>query len=266
MHSEAHASAGVLWPLLILAMLAGPYAVAALRQRRWSGWRTAGWMAGAALAALAFAQQIVALAHHDLRAHMVQHLLLGMFAPLGLALGAPITLALRTLPAPTARQIVGLLASQPLRLLSHPVSALGLNSGGMYLLYLTPLYELSLRSPALQLALHAHFLAAGSLFTWAIIGLDPAPHRPPWPVRLAVLFASIAAHATLGKMLYAFGLPRSAHGIEEIRAAAQLMYYGGDLAELLLAIALFGQWYRARGRQLAPTLPNAKGKARAVDL
>lgn len=28
------------------------------------------------------------------------------------------------------------------------------------------------------------------------------------------------------------------HGIEEIQAAAKLMYYGGDLAEALLAITL----------------------------
>ncbi len=244
----------LLAPLLIAAVLVASYVVAVLRQRprRWSWWRTASWVAGSALLALAFAPP---LAHHDLRAHMGQHLLLGMFAPLGLVLAAPVTLILRTLPVPAARRLARLLGSRPLRWLSHPVSALALNIGGMYLLYLTPLYALSRQSVALHLALHAHFLAAGCLFTWTIAGVDPAPHRAAWPLRLAVLTGAIAAHATLAKLMYAFGLPRPVHDLAQLRAAAQLMFYGGDVAELMLAIVLFSHWYRQRGHATAPATP-----------
>lgn len=257
LHGGPGALAPLLAPLLIAAMLVAPYIVAVHRQRprRWSGWRTASWAAGSALLALAFAPALAALAHHDLRAHMAQHLLLGMFAPLGLVLAAPVTLILRALPVPAARRLVRLLGSRPLRWLSHPLSALALNIGGMYLLYLTPLYALSRQSVALHLAIHTHFLAAGCLFTWAIAGVDPAPHRAPWGVRLAVLFASIAAHATLAKLMYASGLPRGVADLAELRAAAQIMYYGGDLAELLLAIVLFSHWYRQRGHATAPATP-----------
>ena len=31
--------------------------------------------------------------------------------------------------------------------------------------------------------------------------------------------------------------------------AAKCMYYGGDIAEILLATALFASWYRQRGRR-----------------
>ena len=64
---------------------------------------------------------------------------------------------------------------------------------------------------------------------------------------MLVLFAAIAAHAVLGKLMYAYGFPRDA-GLElaEIEAAAQLMYYGGDLAELILALVFFAGWYRRR--------------------
>jgi putative membrane protein len=31
--------------------------------------------------------------------------------------------------------------------------------------------------------------------------------------------------------------------------AAQWMYYGGDIAEILLATALFASWYQQRGRR-----------------
>lgn len=40
--------------------------------------------------------------------------------------------------------------------------------------------------------------------------------------------------------MYGYPWPRhTPHSTEEICAAARLMYYGGDLAEVLLAVALF---------------------------
>ena len=239
--------------LLLVAGLLVAYVTATYAQRRagrrWSHWRTATFVVGAGLLAVAAAPPLVRFAHADLRGHMLQHLLVGMLAPLGLVLAAPVTLALRTLSVPAARRITGLLRSRPLRVLSHPVAALVLNIGGMYALYLTPLYAATLGSPALHHLVHLHFLAAGYLFTWAILtGPDPAPHPPRMRTRLGVLFVSMAAHATLGKLMYGYLWPRGTlHGADEIRAAAQLMYYGGDLAEVLLAVALFAMWYQRRG-------------------
>lgn len=174
----------------------------------------------------------------------VQHLLLGMVVPLLLVLASPVTLLLRSLPGSAVRLMARALRSTPARLLAHPVSALLLNVGAMYLLYLTPLFAMTLSSAFLHVLVHWHFLAAGCLFTWVVLaGPDPAPHAPgPW-VRLGVLFAAMAAHATLGKLMYGFGWPRGTpYGLEEIQAAAKLMYYGGDLAELLLLIVLFVRW------------------------
>lgn len=186
-------------------------------------------------------------AHHDLRGHMVQHLLLGMFAPLGLALGAPGTLLLRNVPVRVARGIVAFLGKLPVRFLIHPITAALLDIGGMYVLYLTPLYALSLSDPLVHVLLHVHFVISGYLFTWVIAGPDPAPHRPGMLMRLAVLFLATAAHANLGKIMYGFGYPRGTIAdLGEIQAAAQWMYYGGDLAELLLTIAFFAMWFRSR--------------------
>ena len=115
----------------------------------------------------------------------------------------------------------------------------------MYVLYLTPLYALSLERMWLHVLLHVHFVLAGTLFVWSIAGPDPAPHRPSRPVRLAVLFAATAAHALLAKIMYGYGYPRgTGAGVEEIRAAAKWMYYGGDLAELALAALFFAGWLR----------------------
>lgn len=97
--------------------------------------------------------------------------------------------------------------------------------------------------------IHIHFFAAGYLFTWSIAGPDPTPGRPTLRIRAIVLFISIAAHAYLSKYMYAYEWPRNTPYSEaQIREAAQIMYYGGDLSELLLTIALFAIWYQKRGR------------------
>ena len=132
---------------------------------------------------------------------------------------------------------------------SHPVAALLLNMGWMVMLYATPLFALSRTSTWLHVLVHYHFVAAGYLFAWAIAGPDPAPDRPSLRYRAVVLFIGIAVHSTLGKLMYVYGWPQGAGASRaEIEAAAQWMYYGGDVAEMLLIAALAALWYAERGR------------------
>ena len=63
--------------------------------------------------------------------HMIAHMLLGMVAPIGIVLGAPITLALRTLPQGRTSEergvrgtLIALLHSKPAAVFTNPVSAL----------------------------------------------------------------------------------------------------------------------------------------------
>jgi putative membrane protein len=196
-----------------------------------------------------------------MRGHMVQHLLIGMFAPIFLVLGAPITLALKAFPVQVARRITTLMKSRFFQIVSHPVTALILNMGGMYVLYLTPLYNESFNNSYLHHMIHIHFLVAGYLFTWSIIGLDPVPQRPGLQIRVFALFISIAAHAFLSKLMYAYLLPlNSPHPDHQIREGAQWMYYGGDLSELFLTLVLFATWYQHRGRSKYGIFPMQKGE------
>ena len=48
-----------------------------------------------------------------------------------------------------------------------------------------------------------HVFLAGWLFALALVGPDPAPHRPGLPVRAAVLVLVVAAHDVFAKTLYA---------------------------------------------------------------
>ncbi|RLP89686.1 cytochrome c oxidase assembly protein [Micromonospora sp. BL4] len=258
-HGGHAAADGPGWfPLAAVGLLAGGYLLAAARDTRgWDHRRTAAWLAGCALLAVAVGP--LGQPSDDPRGHMAQHLLLGMVAPLGLVLGAPVTLLLRISSTATRRFVGRLLRARPVHLFAHPVTAALLSTGGLALVLLTPLYAAAERQPALHHALHLHYLAAGYLFAWALAGPDPAPRRPGLAVRIGALLGAAAGHSVLAKYLYAHAdtLPPGVTDPDPaaFRSAAQLMYYGGDVAELLLAVALFATWYH-RPSRLHPARPS----------
>lgn len=254
----AHQASSVL-PVIVGVVLAGGYAVLATRQTAWSRARTASFLAGSALLVLA-----LLLEADDFPTHMLQHLLIGMLAPTGLALGAPVTLLLRSVPRRWGRVVGRVLRAPVARLLTHPATILVLNLGGLVVLYATPLYAFTTHHETAHHLVHLHFLAAGYLFAWLIAGPDPAPHRPSVRTRLVLLGIAIAVHAVLSQLMYAgigVDLPVPT---EERRAGAQLMYFGGDIAELLLAFALVSTW-RVR-RSAAQVAVRARGAGVHGDL
>ncbi|MBB5933132.1 cytochrome c oxidase assembly protein [Streptomyces zagrosensis] len=249
-------------------LVAAVYLVAAARLRRrgdaWPWWRDVSFTAGGAGVAWAAVGE---LPGGPFSAHMVQHLIVGMAAPLLLVLARPLTLALRVLKPGAARR--GLLAcahSRTAGVLVFPPLAALLDVGGLWLLYGTDLFEAMQHEPRLHAAVHAHVLAAGLLFSFAVCQLDPVRRRWSLFLRGATLLAAGAAHAVLAKNLYAAAPPGTAFTTPDLHTGAQVMYYGGDLIELALAVALAVQWYattgRAHARQTtAPVMSSARRPA-----
>ncbi|UGY91337.1 cytochrome c oxidase assembly protein [Streptomyces gobiensis] len=226
------------------------YLLAALRLRRrgdaWPLARDASFTAGGT--ALAYAV-LATLPGGPFTAHMVQHLIVGMAAPLLLVLARPLTLALRALPpGRVRRRLLSVAHSRPAAWLVFPPIAALLNIGGLWVLYRTPLLATAQHQPLAHAAVHAHVLTAGLLFTFAVCQLDPLRRRWNLTWRGATLLATGSAHAVLAKSLYATPPPGTAYTAADLHTGAQLMYYGGDLAELALAAALAAQWY-GRGHQ-----------------
>ncbi|MFI7382875.1 cytochrome c oxidase assembly protein [Streptomyces sp. NPDC049813] len=262
--SDLWAVLPVLLPAAMVLVLAAGYVLLARRARRrnpvlgWSGPRTLSFLTGCALLAVALSPPLAPVAHEDFRGHMAQHMLIGMYAPLALVLGAPVSLLLRTLPATRARSLTRLLHSRPARLLAHPVTALVLATGTLPVLYFTPLYDATMARPALHALMHVHFLLSGCLFAWVVAGPDPAPSRPGVPARLIVLGVAVAAHATISQLIYG-GFLLGVHApATQVRGGAEIMYYGGDIAELLLAAALVATWRPARARPARPGRPSPR--------
>jgi putative membrane protein len=226
----------------LLLIMAFVYAVALLsahrRGRSWPAGRALCWYAGLTAAS---ATLLGPAAAPGFVTHMASHLLLGMVTPLLLVLAAPATLALRALPVRPARRLSHLVATPAVRIFTHPATAVILDAGGLWLLYTTRLYPAMTHSRAVHLLVQMHVLGAGVLLANGIAGMDPAAHRAGRPVRAVALLTFLAAHAVLAKYLYGhppIGVPGAS-----ARTGAELMYYGGDLADLALVTIFCWQWY-----------------------
>jgi putative membrane protein len=266
-HTPEHGQDGisslpeVALPALALLLTATAYLLLAGRARRrnpvqgWGRWRTASFLAGLVLLAAALLPPVAPFAHADFRGHMAQHLLIGMYAPLSLVLGAPVTLLLRALSAARGRQLAAVLHSRPAQALTHPAAALLLSTGTLAILYFTPLYDQATNHRPGHWLLHAHFLLSGCLFAHAIAGPDPAPARPCMRTRLVYLGVAIATHAVIAQLMYGGFWVRIHAPIDQVQAGAEIMYYGGDIADLLLAAALVATWRPVRHPQPRAATP-----------
>ncbi len=257
-HTHGSPSSGVgsdliaLLPVLVaIAVYLAATAIGRQRGRSWPWFRTVFWIAGVLAAAAGFIGPLAAAAHESFVAHMAAHLLVGMAAPLLLVLSAPMTLALRTLSVDPARRLSWLLRSPLARVLTHPVVAAALNVGGLWVLYRTPLYELMQRDVLVHLLVMLHVLAAGYLYTYALVGIDPSPHRSGFVMRSVVLVSSLAAHGILAKLLYAH--PPPGVPVADAHTGARLMFTGGDAVDFVLIVLLCAEWYRATDRRLEAT-------------
>lgn len=250
-----------LLPVVVVAAPALAYAVGVGRWveggRAWPLHRTLAFLGGLLVLGVAMAPTVDLLAHDDPRWHMVQHLALGMVAPVGLVLGAPVTLLLAGSAPPVRRRLATVLGSRVVHVVGHPFVAAALTTLPLYVLYLTPLHELSTGSDAVHHLLHAHFVLAGHLWVWSLVGPDPAPRRPGMVPRVVALVLAAGAHAHLAKWVYARAdrgvVPAAGDDPVLWQQAAQWMYYGGDVVEIALAVLLFGAWYH-HGR-----VPGARG-------
>ena len=223
-----------------------------LRGRPWPLFRLVFWTAGVALAAAAVIGPLADAAHESFVAHMWAHLLNGMLAPLLLVLAAPVTLALRTLDVTPARRLSRLLRSAPARVVAHPILAAVLSAGGLWLIYVTPIFEAMQTNRISHLLVHGHLLFAGYLFVAAIISIDPRPHPPGRVVSIIVLVAVMASHGILAKYLFAH--PPIDVPAADAQEGAQLMYNLGACVEGAIIVIFCAQWYRTAGQRLTRQL------------
>jgi cytochrome c oxidase assembly factor CtaG len=256
--------------LATLALGAGGYALAARRARRWPRSRTAAFLAGLALIAVALQSALDADAGRLLSAHMGQHLLLAVAAAPLLALGAPVSLALRSLHGRRREQLASALRSAPLRALTHPAAALGAFAAAMALWHLPAPYEAALRHPALHALEHLSFLGTAYLLWGLVLGVEPFRHRLGAMGRAAVLLLAMVPMGLVGAWLasapgvryHAYLAPAAAHArsaLDDQQLAGALMWVAGALPMAGAVVALAWSALRSEhGRTLAREAAEAR--------
>ncbi len=257
-----------LW-LAVVLVLAGLYAAGVVRLARrgdrWPVSRTVFW--GVGCLALLFVTNGGPAVYGRLQfsTHMIQHMTLMVIVPLLLVFGAPLTLALRAIPARAdgsfgpREMLLRMVHSRILRMIGHPVVAAVLFTGSLTVFYYSRLFELAMFTHTGHVLMTAHFLATGYLFIWSLVGLDPGPDRPAYPFRLLLLLMTLGFHAFFGISLMASNTVLAAdwwHAIGRTDDAALLLdqqtggsiaWAAGDVPSLLLAIALLVSWVRSDG-------------------
>jgi putative copper resistance protein D len=168
----------------------------------WPVGRAIAWYTGLLILAFGTMSGLASFGRIAFSMHMTQHMVLSMVAPIFLVIAAPITLALRAMPAAGRNQpsgprewLTSALQSPAVRVLTHPLTALLLFISAPYLVYFSGLFESAMRQHWAHEVMHVHFILVGYLFYETLIGIDPLPYRASFPLRLVTLFASLAFHA-----------------------------------------------------------------------
>ena len=269
--------------VLVLAVALYIKGVVILKKRgdSWPVGRTIAFALGIAGIDFATSGGLGVYAMYSFEYHMIAHMTLGMIAPIGLVLGAPITLALRTLPqgrtstesGPRAI-LVALLHSRIGVLFTNPVIALALFDGSLFVLYFTDLFGTLMSTHAGHLLMNIHFILAGYLFFMIVIGVDPTPRRIHHLVRIVILFAAMAIHAFFSIALLATttlidkgfyssqNIPWLGSGIlDDQRAGGSVSWAMGEIPIILALIATFILWMRDDAKEARRIDRNEERKA-----
>jgi putative membrane protein len=195
-----------------------------------------------------------------LSVHMVQHMVLGMVAPIFLALGAPVTLALRTLPKLPRGWLVAAVHSRVARVLAFPLVAYAIFVANPFILYFSDVYRATLEHPWLHELMHAHFIVTGCLFFWPLLGLDPLPGRWPHPGRALLMLLSVPFHTVLGLTIMqqkdllagdyypSLGLSWADPVADQV-AAGGILWAGGEFVSITMLGVLIVQWIKSSERE-----------------
>ncbi|MGO4384097.1 cytochrome c oxidase assembly protein [Specibacter sp. RAF43] len=260
------------WLWIAFAVAAGAVylsGILKLRRRgdRWSALRSISWFAG--LLVLVYITSGGPAVYGDVlfSAHMVEHMSLMVIAPLFLALGSPVSLALQAL---TPRRdgsrgirewILVLVHSKYSQLITHPLFAAANFSGSLILFYYSPAFNLAMRYHVGHELMIVHFTLTGYIFIMSMIGSDPLPRRAPYPLRLLLLLATMAFHAFFGVSLMMatallsgeyfgnMGRPWGDSALIDQQTAGGIAWGVGEIPTLAIAMGVAYMWSKSDARE-----------------
>ncbi|WP_067898232.1 cytochrome c oxidase assembly protein [Nocardia vaccinii] len=234
----------------------------------WPVGRTVSWLCGCAVLLIATSSGVGRYAPAMFSVHMAQHMMLSMLAPILFALGGPVLLALRVLPAagrdasPGPREWILAAVHNPVsRFMTHPVVAAVFFISGFYALYLGGIFNAVLDEHGAHLAMNLHFLVSGYLFYWVVLGIDPKPRQVQPLTKVGMVFGSLPFHAFFGVALMSMttvmggwfyrslGLSWNNDLLGDQHTGGSLAWASGELPLVVVMLALLIQWSRSDSRE-----------------
>jgi putative copper resistance protein D len=253
---------------LMVALYIKGVVILTKRGDKWPVGRTIAFALGIAATNFATSGGLGLYAQFSFSYHMMSHMVLGMIAPIGLVLGAPMTLALRTLPQGRNSEERGVRGSLLAALHSkigviytNPIVALAIFDGSLFALYFTDLFAVLMQSHVGHLFMSLHFLAAGFLFFFIIIGIDPNPRRVHHLVQIVILFAAMSIHAFFSVALMStttlidagfyesLQTPWLGDPLVDQKLGGSIGWAMGEIPILIALVATFINWMRDDSRE-----------------
>lgn len=195
--------------------------------------------------------------------HMLGHMGLTMLVPVLLVPGAPVTLLARAVRkrqdgSRGGREWVLLAVhSKFAGIISNPIVTAVLFAGSLWVFYYTPLFRWSMEDHIGHEWMVVHFLITGYLFVQSLIGIDPVPYRLPYPMRLLLLFGTMAFHAFFGLAIISstglfladwFGAMGRTWGqapLLDQQTGGGIAWSVGEIPTLALAVAVAISWSKS---------------------
>jgi putative copper resistance protein D len=262
-------SIDLLW-LLVCAFGIFFYLAGVVRMRRrgdrWPVYRTVLWVSGMLLLFWVTNGAVNVYEQFLFSTHMLGHMILTMAVPALLVLSAPVTLALRAIAKRTdgsrgAREWIMLLVhSKFATFITNPIVTGVLFASSLWVFYYTPLFRWATYDHVGHTWMVLHFLIVGYLFIQTLVGVDPVPGRPSYPLRLVLLLATMAFHAFFGLALMtgeglllsdwygAMGRTWGLPPLQDQQAAGGVAWSIGEIPTVALAIIVAIQWNRSDTR------------------
>ncbi|GAA4870712.1 cytochrome c oxidase assembly protein [Pseudonocardia benzenivorans] len=231
--------------LLAAVLLLGGYLNARARHAgpAWPRSRTVCFVLGAASIAFVGCSFLGVYADTLFWPRAAQNVVLLMVTPLLLAMGSPVRLVADLLPLGSRARWSRVLHSAPARALTFPLVVTVVLVVPMLVLYLSPLYPLTLRSSVASGLSGTMLVVAGWLYFWTRLRVDPTPRADPYLVTLWITVVEVVGDAVLGLVLWLGPLVGADHYLALHRdwgpdlrldqvLGAGVLWVGGDVVGL----------------------------------
>ena len=263
-------------PTLLLLLAANLYITGLSRWQRPSHpvrmWQKVSFFIGLLFLFIALQSPVEALAEHMFSFHQLQHLLLRMFGPLLVLLGAPLTPMLRGLPTWAVRVVVRPIVRNPgarraYEILTNPVFTTVLFLSVLFLWQVPAVHNAALRNAALHEFMHFTMLASGFLFWWLVV--DPKPHRsrlhyglrilylgliviPNTMLGAAITFADHAIYSAYTEVEQPFSISL----LTDQQIGGVILWVLGDMMSVIVAGFVMIMWYQREEAKDAQGFPS----------